>query len=274
MTLQEKMQTLENSIRAMNSIVIGFSGGVDSTFLLKVSVKVLGKEQVLAVTTHSEVNTAEEIANAAKIAGLIGANHLILTMTDLDNEQFVSNPPNRCYYCKNHRYTSLLLIAQQKHFNCVLDGANYSDLDDYRPGIKALSELGIRSPLLEAGLTKAEIRQLSKELGLPTWDQPARACLSSRLPYGVRITGPVLQQIATAEEVLRINGFTHCRVRHHDTIARIEVPHTEFARLIEQKTLKSVVTGIKAAGYTYINLDLEGYRMGSMNESLSRTHTE
>lgn len=268
MEIDMKLRKLEDLIRPMQNVLVGFSGGVDSTFLLKVCVDVLGPDQVVAVTTHSEVNTEKETGEAVKLARIIQAQHLVLPMSDLDNEIFASNPPDRCYYCKKHRYTALLRLAREKGINHVLDGSNHSDLADYRPGTRALKELGIRTPLQEAMLTKEEIRELSRQLQLPTWNQPARACLASRVPYGTRITSSALCQIARAEEVLRNQGFLQCRVRHHGPVARIEVPRAEFAHLMEDNSLATVVTGIKAAGYHYVTLDLEGYRTGSLNELL------
>lgn len=269
MEIHSKLRKLEDLIRPMRKVLVGFSGGVDSTFLLKVCVDVLGPDRVLAVTTYSEVNTEKETGEAVKLARIIQAQHLVLPMSDLDNEIFASNPPDRCYYCKHHRYKALIQLAREKDLDYVLDGANYSDLDDYRPGTRALIELGIRSPLQEAMLTKEEIRKLSRQLGLPTWDQPARACLASRVPYGTTITSSALQQIARAEEVLLNQGLIQCRVRYHGPVARIEVPRAEFARLMEDENLETIITGIKAAGYQYVTLDLEGYRTGSLNELLN-----
>lgn len=266
MKIDDKRILLENILRSLQSVLIGFSGGVDSTLLLQIGIEVLGRENILPVTIRSEVNTDEEIAAAIKLAESMGAEHLVLPISDLNCELFVSNPPDRCYHCKKHHYTVLLRLAQEKNLAHVIDGSNYSDLEDYRPGARALQELGIKTPLQEAMLTKEDIRKLSRQYGLPTWNQPARPCLATRIPYGTSITAPTLRRIARAEAVLHSNGFAHCRVRHHDTLARIELPQDHLARLLNDNSLEAIITGIKAAGYTYVTLDLEGYRMGSLNE--------
>jgi uncharacterized protein len=263
-----RFQGLKEILSPMGSVLVAFSGGVDSTLLLRVAKNVLGNK-VMAVTAASTVYPSEEIEQAKALAQNLKARHEIIETRELTNPQFVGNPKNRCYWCKKELFAELTSIARENNLNCVVDGSNFDDLDDFRPGMEAARELGVRSPLQEARLTKADIRSMSKRMGLPTWSKPSLACLASRIPYGTRITEDRLIRIDRAERFLKDLGFTQVRVRHHDTIARIEVPEVDIARLLSDKPRSQIVSHFKALGYTYVTVDLEGYRTGSLNEVLT-----
>ena len=261
-----KFNQLQQYLQSLGSVLVAYSGGVDSTFLFKVAHQVLG-DKCLGVTASSETYPQSELAEALKVAKTIGGKHLMIRTEELADERFASNPANRCYYCKSELFNKLLTIARAEGFDYVIDGANADDLNDYRPGHRAGQELGVKSPLQEVGLTKEEIRVLSKELGLPTWNKPSFACLSSRFPYGHRITIEKLEQVDQAEAFLRELGFRQLRVRHHQNIARIEVPREDFAQVTGQ-LLDTIVAKMKDLGFVYVTLDLQGLRSGSMNEAL------
>ncbi len=251
----------------MGGVLIAFSGGVDSTFLASAAHQTLGK-RALAVTGKSVTLAQSEFLESIDLAEHIGIRHRIIDTAEIKVEEFGNNPPNRCYYCKNELYTILRSVADEEGLAFIVDGSNADDRGDHRPGMKAARELEVRSPLMEAGFTKSEIREISKEMGLPTWDKPAMACLSSRFPYGDKITPEKISQVEKAEASLRALGFRQLRVRHHDTIARIEIPNDEIPMLLENGLLDEVVRLTKEAGFSYATLDLEGFRSGSMNEPL------
>ncbi|KLU61901.1 hypothetical protein CEB3_c18190 [Peptococcaceae bacterium CEB3] len=266
------MTQLARLLQDLGSVLIAYSGGVDSTFLLKVAHDTLGPK-CLGVTAASETYPEGELTAAIENARFIGASHQIIRTEELTDPHFTSNPLDRCYYCKSELFGKLKRIAQTEGYAFVLDGTNADDVQDYRPGLKAGQRLGVCSPLKEIGFTKKEIRQFSLELGLPTWNKPSLACLSSRIPYGEDITIEKLTRVDRAEAFVRSLGFRDSRVRHHGNIARIEIPRHELPRIIDQPA-DLIVTALKRLGFVYITLDLEGLRSGSMNEAFEDSREE
>ncbi len=262
----KKINTLKNILKSLDSVVVAYSGGLDSTFLLKVAVDTLGRENVLAVTARSETYPLSEYKEAKGLAKKMGARHLTIHTSELGIKNFKNNPVNRCYYCKSELFKKLTGIARKHRLANVLDGTNYDDLKDVRYGRKAARELGVKSPLLDAGITKNEIRIFSKDLGLSTWDKPSFACLASRFPFYDRITEKNLNRIDRAEEFIRGLGFKQVRVRLHKEMARLEFYKEDFKKLLDIETREKIIRKLKTLGFKYISLDLEGYRTGSMHE--------
>ena len=265
--LLNKTSELKALLTGMGGCVIGFSGGVDSTLLFAVAAEVLG-ERALAVTATSETYPERERREAESLAKRIGGRHRLIVSEELEIPEFQDNPPNRCYYCKRELFEKLRAIADQEGLPHVLDGTNLDDRGDHRPGRQAAAELGVRSPLEEACFTKDDIRTLSQAMNLPTWDKPAFACLSSRFPYGTAITAERVSKVGQAEESLRGLGFRILRVRYHDSVARVELGEEEFARAVGPMR-EEVGRLVRAAGFTYVAVDLQGYRSGSMNEDIA-----
>ncbi len=266
--LTEKYENLTQLIANMGRTLIAYSGGVDSTFLAKVAQDTIGRDAV-AVTALSPTYPATEMEEAKRYAAEIGIEHRLIETHELEREEYAVNNPDRCFHCKKELFTEMQVIAEEEGFQTIVYGGILDDLGDHRPGMEAAELLNARAPLVEAELQKHEIRQLSKELGLPTWDKPAGACLASRIPYGMRVTLEKLHQVDQAEHFLHKLGFRLVRVRHHGDIARIEAPPEDLPRLFEGDVHTRIVAGLKEVGFKYVALDMQGYRTGSLNETLA-----
>ncbi len=267
MTGIEKLEILKNNLSKLNNLTVAFSGGVDSTFLLKVAKDVLG-DNVLALTVNAFIHTNKEIKEAIEYTNEIDTKHIVLNIKDINIKEFIDNVPERCYFCKKEIFTQIIKVSNENSIINIADGSNIDDLSDFRPGMKALKELGIISPLKEAGLTKQEIRDLSKMLDIPTWNKPSFACLASRIPYNHKITPKKLEMIEKSEELISQLGFKQFRVRHHGEIARIELIQNEILKFVESESSNQVYEYLKSLGFNYVTIDLFGYRTGSMNEVL------
>jgi uncharacterized protein len=268
MTLEQKAKKIKSLILEMDSALVAFSGGVDSTLVLALAHDVLG-EKALAVTAQSASMPDREMKACHQLAKEIGVKHLVVKTEEMSNPNYRANPANRCYHCKTELYSSLKKVAQQENILNILNGTNTDDLGDYRPGLDSAREQGVRSPLVEAEFNKQEVRELSRKMGLSVWDKPAMACLSSRIPYGQPVTPEKLAMIEQAEDLLLSLGFTQVRVRHLGTLARIELDKNEIPRYQNDKSVqKAVEEKLKALGFNNVVLDPEGYRMGNLNSAL------
>jgi uncharacterized protein len=265
--LDEKYRALRRVLDDFPSLIVAYSGGVDSAFLAHAASSVLGA-RALCITADSPSYPDRHRQMALDLAAQFGFQHEIIRTAEMQRPEYRANPANRCYYCKHELYTHLSAIARERGIAVIADGSNADDRGDYRPGRQAAREFGVRSPLDEVDLSKAEIRELSRRAGLPTWDEPASACLSSRIPYFSEVTDEKLRTIERAEEILRGLGFRVCRVRHHDTIARLELGRDEIARALEPEMAETIDRELRALGYQHVTVDLRGYRLGSLNDAL------
>ena len=267
-SVEEKRQQLVKSISDMGSMIVAYSGGVDSAFLAAVAHEVLG-DKAISVTANSPSLAPSELEDAIALATEQGIHYEIIETKETEREDYQANNPDRCFFCKDELYSHLIKFADQRGYSVITNGTNVDDLGDYRPGLEAAKQYGVRSPLVEADLSKQDIRDLSKKMGLATWDKPAQACLSSRIPYGTMVTVEALTRIAKAEHFLRSKGFKQLRVRHHDTVARIEIEPKDFLALLDDSIRDEITEYFKSIGYSYVTMDMNGFRSGSLNEILT-----
>ncbi|HXP92756.1 MAG TPA: ATP-dependent sacrificial sulfur transferase LarE [Candidatus Binatia bacterium] len=265
--LSVKQARLREIVRSLGSCVVAFSGGVDSALVLKIATDELG-ERAYGVTGKSASLAERELEGVLDVVEALGVTHEVIATEELEDPNYRANPADRCYYCKHELYDKLAEIARARGARCIVDGFNLDDAQDYRPGRRAAEEFAVRSPLAEAGFTKADVRALARDLDLEVWDKPALACLSSRFPYGTAISLELLRQVERAEDAILAAGIRECRVRHHGDIARIEVPLDELERLTKPGTREAIVAGVQAAGYRYVTIDLGGYVHGNLNRAL------
>ena len=264
--LNKKFLDLQSIISEMKSVVVAFSGGIDSTLVAKTAVSILGYENTLAVTADSSSMSRDELAEAKVLAQSLKINHKIVLTDEFSNDNYLANTPNRCFLCKEELYSHLKTIATNSDIKHIVNGHNLDDTNDFRPGIKSAENRGIRSPLIEAELSKEEIRKISKEIHLPNWNKPAQACLSSRIPYGEKISTQQLEKIESAEKFLKTLGLGTLRIRSHGNLARIEVSENQINQRIEKNTKKKILNFLHSLGYVYVTIDLDGFRSGSLNE--------
>jgi uncharacterized protein len=268
-SLAQKLEKMQEILRSLKRVAVAFSAGVDSTFALKVAIDTLGAENVVAVTADSDSMARAEYDQAAELAESMGAEHVIIKTEEIENPVYRANPADRCYYCKSELFDKLNDFIAEHNLNAVITGVNSDDYDDWRPGIRAGNEKNVRSPCAEAGMTKQDIRALSKQMNLPTFDKPAMPCLASRIQYGEEITPEKLKMIERGEDFLRSLGFRECRVRHHHNLARIEVPAADIPKICQPEMIAKIDTALREIGYNYVSVDLRGFRSGSMNEVIA-----
>ncbi len=269
MNLDEKYNSLQKSLKDMGKVVVAYSGGVDSTYLLKAAVDMLGAENVLACIGVSASLAQSQYDQAIEIAKIIGAKVLEVHVDEVEDSSYAANKADRCFHCKSHLYGLLVNIAREKEYNCVVCGSNFDDKDDFRPGNRAAQVFGVHRPLMDAELTKPDIRELSRQVDLPTADMPASPCLASRISYGLEVTEQRLKQIEDAEDFMRSLGLVEFRVRHHDTVARIEVNPQDLDKVTAEPARSQIVDKLKSLGFKFVTVDLQGFRSGSLNEPLS-----
>jgi uncharacterized protein len=266
MSPEQKLEEMKETLRSLKRVAVAFSAGVDSTFVLKVAIDTLGPENVVAVTGKSDSLAAAEFDEARRLADEFGARHAVIETQEMQDPNYAANPANRCYFCKSELYGKLDGFIREQGLNAVVSGVNKDDYDDWRPGIQAAGEHAVRSPCAEAGMTKEDIRHLSAKLGIPIYDKPASPCLSSRVQYGETITPEKLKMIERSEAFLHSLGFRECRVRHHNNLARIELPREQISAALRPDTLQKIDAALREFGYKYVTVDLRGFRSGSMNE--------
>jgi len=256
----KKLENLKNILRNLERVAIAFSGGVDSTFLLKISIDILGNKNVLAITANSNIRKKGKVKNAVRLASSIGSQHIIINTEELREDNFKNNPVNRCYYCKKLLFKNIKEYIKDKNIKYIIEGTNYDDIDEFRPGLKAVEEFKVISPLKDAKFTKAEIRKLSKKLDLETWNKTSDTCLATRIPYNSIITENILERVEKAENILKSSGIKIYRVRDHGDIARVEILRKDFNLFLKKMESEKIVYQLKKLGYTFVTLDLEGYK--------------